>query len=141
MSGNDESDTNVSRNARNTTNEFDINNNSNNSNNNNNNTNNNCELYKKESVESVESICTNSNLKFSAEEREEKECSKESTLSYCSVLNKQRLAVPMVADTLQQSVTRNDAKVITETRLKRLKELSQRPEEQLSKNQKDEKKK
>ena len=50
------------------------------------------------------------------------------------------LAVPMMANTMHSSVTRNDAKIITETRLKRLRALSQRPDEALSKGQKDEKK-
>ena len=50
------------------------------------------------------------------------------------------LAVPMVADSLHQSVSRNDAKQITDSRLKRLKVLSQKPEDALSKPQKDEKK-
>merc|ERR1712129_656866 len=54
--------------------------------------------------------------------------------------SKTLLAVPMVADTLHQSVTRNDAKQITDSRLKRLKLLSQKPEDKLSKPQKDEKK-
>merc|ERR1719410_739225 len=63
-------------------------------------------------------------------------------LSFCKGIpsNQTPLAVPMVADTLHQSVTRNDAKQITDSRLKRLKVLSQRPEENLSKPQKDEKK-
>jgi len=50
------------------------------------------------------------------------------------------LAVPMMANTMHSSVTRNDAKMITETRLKRLRHLSQTSEEVLSKPQKDEKK-
>merc|ERR1719295_560419 len=50
------------------------------------------------------------------------------------------LAVPMMANTMHSSVTRNDAKMITETRLKRLRHLSQTSEDTLSKNQKDEKK-
>jgi len=50
------------------------------------------------------------------------------------------LAVPMMASTVHSSVTRNDAKMITETRLKRLRLLSQRSDEALSKGQKDEKK-
>jgi len=50
------------------------------------------------------------------------------------------LAVPMMAHSVHSSVTRNDAKVITETRLKRLRVLSQRSDSALSKGQKDEKK-
>jgi len=50
------------------------------------------------------------------------------------------LAVPMMANTMHSSVTRNDAKKITETRLKRLRHLSQTSEELLPKPQKDEKK-
>uniref|UniRef100_A0A7S0TEA9 BZIP domain-containing protein n=1 Tax=Elphidium margaritaceum TaxID=933848 RepID=A0A7S0TEA9_9EUKA len=61
-------------------------------------------------------------------------------LSFCRGISKTPLAVPMVAEMTQQSVTRNDAKVITHSRLRRLKELSKRPETALSKDQKDEKK-
>jgi len=50
------------------------------------------------------------------------------------------LAVPMVADSLSQSITRDDAKKITEGRLKRLKTLSERAEDNLSKHEQDEKK-
>jgi len=51
------------------------------------------------------------------------------------------LAVPMMAaNTTHSSVTRNDAKKITQSRLKRLRDLAQRPDETLSKNQKTEKK-
>eukprot|EP01083_Nonionella_stella_P062965 163682_1 len=72
---------------------------------------------------------------------EEKESSNDlGELSYCRGMSKTPLAVPMVADTQTQSVTRNDAKAITNSRLKRLKELSQRPETQLSKDQQNEKK-
>eukprot|EP01083_Nonionella_stella_P055373 146095_1 len=71
---------------------------------------------------------------------EEKEGSHDLELSYCRGLSKTPLAVPMVATTLDKSVTRNDAKAITSTRLKRLKQLSQKPEETLSRDQKHEKK-
>merc|ERR1711892_481028 len=50
------------------------------------------------------------------------------------------LAVPMMANTMHSSVTRNDAKIITETRLKRLRALSQKPDEALSCGQRGEKK-
>jgi len=51
------------------------------------------------------------------------------------------LAVPMMAaNTTHSSVTRNDAKKITQSRLKRLRDLAQRPDDTLSKNQKNEKK-
>jgi len=50
------------------------------------------------------------------------------------------LAVPMMANTMHSSVTRNDAKIITESRLKRLRALSQKPDETLTNGQKDEKK-
>jgi len=51
------------------------------------------------------------------------------------------LAVPMMAaNTTHSSVTRNDAKKITQSRLKRLRDLAQRPDDSLSKNQKTEKK-
>eukprot|EP01083_Nonionella_stella_P210242 761324_1 len=59
---------------------------------------------------------------------------------YCDTLPVTPLAVPMVADILQKSVTRNDAKIITETRLKKLQALSQKPEEDLSTKEKTAKK-
>merc|ERR1719445_1404915 len=77
-------------------------------------------------------------VELNNEETEQKD--QDMNLSFCKGLDKPPLAVPMMADTLQRSVTRNDAKQITEGRLKRLKVLSQKAEDALSKPQQHEKK-